>query len=98
MLQSGQYGNLFLIAHSLIMNAAQFNLLSLGDQESLVHTEGVFIAFRQEPEFVIKLYQFESFYVELFYHQVRKSPVSVRSFTNTNRLDCYLNGIDLGFI
>jgi hypothetical protein len=77
------------------MTSAQFDLLSIGDQESLVFLEGVFIAARQEPEFIIRLFQFNAFYVELFYHQVKDSPVSVRTFTDINRLEPYLDSIDL---
>ena len=77
------------------MTSAQFDLLSIRDQESLVFLEGAFIAARQEPEFIIRLFQFSSFYVELYYHQVKDSAVSARSFTDTNKLEPYLDSIDL---
>ena len=51
------------------MTAAQFDLLNIHDQESLIFLEGEFIAARQEPEFIVRLFQFDSFYVEFyFYH------------------------------
>jgi hypothetical protein len=79
------------------MTPTEFNLLSLDDREKLVCREGVFIAIRQEPEFIIRLYEFDFFYVELFYHQVKKGAITIRSFTHTSGLDPYLSGIDLGF-
>jgi hypothetical protein len=87
-----------LIINLLYMTAAQFDLLSMKCQEELVINAGVLLAIRQEPEFIIHLYQLDSFYIEFFYHQVRKSPVSIRSFTHTKGLDPYLTGMDLGFI
>lgn len=77
------------------MTSAQFDMLSISDQESLIFLEGDFIAARQEPEFIVRLFQFETFYVEFYYHQVKESPVSVRSFTDTNKLEPYLDSIDL---
>ncbi|MFL5808827.1 MAG: hypothetical protein ACJ749_04850 [Flavisolibacter sp.] len=80
------------------MTSAQFNLLQMRDKERLVFLEGNFIAVRQEPEFIIRLFQLELFYVELFYHQVRKQAVSVRIFTDTSRLQPYFDSIDLSDI
>lgn len=80
------------------MTFEQFNLLDKTTQELLVHQQGIFLAVRQEPEFVIRLYQIDSFYVELFYHQVRQHPVCIKSFINPDKLHLYLNGIDLGFL
>lgn len=75
----------------------QFMHLKRDQQESLVYDEGVFIALRQEPEFIIHLYQLETFYVELYFHQLVKAPVSIRTFSNTMGLDPYLSGMDLCF-
>lgn len=77
------------------MTAAQFDLLNIHDQESLIFLEGEFIAARQEPEFIVRLFQFDSFYVEFYYHQVQNHPVSVRSFTDVEKLEPYLDSIDL---
>jgi hypothetical protein len=76
------------------MTVAQFSRFSPMDQEELAKAAGVWIACRQEPEFIIHLYQFHNFYVELFYHQVKKTAVHIRSFTDMRGLDGYLNGID----
>jgi hypothetical protein len=77
------------------MTAAQFNRLNIIDQESLIYLEGEFIAARQEPEFIVRLFQFDSFYVEFYYHQVKDSPVSAISFTDVEKLEPYLDSIDL---
>ena len=80
-----------------IMTSAQFSRFSPMDQEQLAKAGGVWIACRQEPEFIIHLYQFPDFYVELFYHQIKKTAVHIRSFTDLRGLDGYLNGIAAGF-
>ena len=80
------------------MTSAQFNLLELKDQERLVFLEGNFIAVRQEPEFIIRLFQLDLFYVELFYHQLKNHAVSVRIFTDPSRLEPYFDSIDLSDI
>jgi hypothetical protein len=77
------------------MTSAQFDRLSINDQESLVSTQGAFIAARQEPEFVIQLFQFNSFYVELFYHQVKPQAIATRIFSDVNKLGPYFDSIDL---
>lgn len=77
------------------MTPSEFDLLSINDRETLVYLEGVFIAVRQEPEFIIRLYQFNDFYVELFYHPVQDSPVCIRSFNTTILLEPYLKDIDI---
>lgn len=80
------------------MTPQQFDHLDVTMQEFIVLKHGSFLALRQEPEFIIKLYQLDSFYVELFFHQIKNRPLSIKSFSNTGKLDSYLNGIDLGFI
>lgn len=91
---SGRY--LFLHAAQSLTSSA-FDSLAQADQEALIAAEGIYIAVRQEPEFIIRLYQLGTFYAELFYHRVSQHPVCIRSFTGTARLDPYVNGLDLGF-
>ena len=80
------------------MTITEFNMLDCAQQEEWVLHNGSFIAVRQEPEFVIKLYQMNSFYVEFFYHQVKKTPTSIRAFTNIDFLEPYVDGNDLCFV
>jgi hypothetical protein len=77
-----------------LLTASRFNALDQCDQEAIVACQGVYIAVRQEPEFVIRLYQLDNFYVELYYHQVSKKPISIRTFTQPEKLDAYLNGME----
>jgi len=80
------------------MTISEFKMLAKSQQEQWILDNGSFIAVRQEPEFVIKLYQSSSFFVELFYHQVQKTPITIRPFTNTDILESYLDGNDLCFV
>jgi len=77
------------------MTSAQFDRLSIDDQESMVFDQGAFLAARQEPEFVIQLFQLNSFYVELFYHQVKERAIATRIFSDVKRLGPYFDSIDL---
>jgi hypothetical protein len=80
------------------MTSSQFGMLSKLEKEKYILEKGRLIGMRQEPEFIIRLYQMDSFYAELYYHQIKNDAVYIRCFTDTNALDPYLNGIDLGFI
>jgi hypothetical protein len=77
------------------MTSAQFDRLSIDDQESMVFTHGAFIGVRQEPEFIIQLFQLNSFYVELFYHQVKERAIATRIFNDADKLGPYFDSIDL---
>ena len=85
---SGRY--LFLHSSPQPLAHSFFDSLPQPEQEALIALEGVYLAVRQEPEFIIRLYQLGTFYVELFYHQVSPHPVCIRSFTGAARLDPYL--------
>jgi hypothetical protein len=80
------------------MTISEFKMLAKGQQEKWILDNGSFIAVRQEPEFVIRLYQSDSFFVELFYHQVQKAPITIKPFTSTDVLESYLDGNDLCFV
>ncbi len=93
----GGHGRRLFLSALQSLTMAQFNSMELGDQEAFVSGRGVLIAMRQEPEFVIRLYQLENFYVELFFHQISRQAVAVRSFSDAAGLDAYVNGLDLCF-
>jgi hypothetical protein len=80
------------------MELNYFNRLEKSRQEDLVAREGIFLAIRQEPEFIIRLYQLDSFYVEFYFHRINQHPVSIKGFTNREWLNSYVDGIDLGFM
>lgn len=93
----GGHGRRLFLSTLQPLTMAQFSAMEQADQEAIVAGRGVLIAMRQEPEFVIQLYQLENFYVEFFYHQISKQPVAVRSFSDARGLDAYVNGMDLCF-
>ena len=94
-LQGGIGRYLFMRVPQEPLTAAQFEHLDLRDREALVLRQGVFIAIRQEPEFVIRLYQLPAFYAELYFHQLRKDPVSIRSFSHARGLDAYVRVMEV---
>ena len=77
---------------------AAFNSLTPKQQSDMMCYEGVYLCSRQEPEFVIDLYQIEHFYIEAFYHRKTKSLVSLRSFTSTDQLHAYFVNSSLLFL
>lgn len=80
------------------MTILEFKMLTKVQQEEWILDYGSFVAVRQEPEFVIKLYQTNSFYVELFYHQVKRTSTSIRAFTCIDFLEPYVDGDDFCFV
>ena len=77
------------------MNLFDFYGLSEKQQLDTLEETGVFIAQRQKPFYNIKLYQLESFYVELYFHTHFNVIVNVNCFSNTDCLDAYLQDIHL---
>ncbi len=76
------------------MTINEFNHLDEMEQAEAIW-EGIFIDNRVENGLVILLYQIDSFYVEVFYHQELNVIRGLRSFTNTNQLEPYLRKINL---
>ena len=56
---------------------------------------GVYLCSRQEPEFIVDLYQIGLFYVEVFYHERRNEIIHLHSFSSTDPLKTYFSKIDL---
>lgn len=57
-----------------------FNLLSKQEQADLLLEEGTYLHTRQEPEFLIDLYEIEGFFVEVYYHKRQDELIIVKSF------------------
>lgn len=68
---------------------AAFKKLTLKEQVDLLCYEGIYLCSRQEPEFMIDLYQIDSYYIEAFYHRKTKKMISFRSFHSTDMLQPY---------
>ena len=63
-----------------MMTMRLFNLLSKKEQADVLEDEGVYLYTRQEPEFVIDLYEIQGFFVEVYYHKCQKEFIIVKSF------------------
>ena len=77
------------------MTLQQFSALPKDIQAQMTKQKGAFIAARETKYALVKLYQVDSFYVEL-YHDKRMACISiVNSFSDVNRLTPYLQKIDV---
>jgi len=77
------------------MTLYQFNMLNEFEQAEAVWS-GTHIGERQDDEHSILLYQINSFYVEVYYHQEDNAIRRMRSFSSTDQLAPYLGQIDIG--
>jgi hypothetical protein len=77
------------------MNMYQFNCLDEVRQIELLWSAGVLIGSRQEGFYKILLYQIDSFYVEVFYQYFQGKMVKLKSFTDTDQLEPYLDAINI---
>jgi hypothetical protein len=57
-----------------------FNLLDKHEQADVLSEDGVYLHTRQEPEFIIDLYQLNGFFVEVYYHSQQQQLMIVKSF------------------
>lgn len=77
------------------MTMYQFNGLDEVRQIELLWSAGVLIGSRQEGFHKILLYQIDAFYVEVFYQYFQGKMVKIKSFSETDQLDPYLNTINI---
>ena len=77
------------------MNMYQFNGLDEVKQIEFLWSAGVLVGSRQEGFYKILLYQIDSFYVEVFYQYFQGKMVKIKSFTDTDQLEPYLNSINI---
>jgi hypothetical protein len=75
------------------MTQFDFQLLDQNLQLNLVYEHGVYIGKRKENEKTILLYQYDAFYVEVFYTKHRCIAEKVKCFRSTFLLDPYLDDI-----
>lgn len=72
------------------MDMYNFRLQEREDQLDLLQKEGAYIGKRVINEHSVILYQFESFYVELYYRKYRKSLLYLKYSSSTDILHPYL--------
>ena len=73
----------------------EFNSLNDNEKYEAIMEYATYVADRIEDQYKILLYQFENFYVELFYNSQDNVIVRFRSFTTQELLRPYLNQIEL---
>lgn len=77
------------------MKLSEFKLLADTDKIETLYREGSYIGKRKIHGCILVLYQYEGFYVEIFYHKYRTSISSIQCFTSIARLDPYLDQMDI---
>ena len=77
------------------MKLFQFSLLPQCNQLDILYQQGTFIGKIREGVAHKVLYQLHSFYVEIVYKKYRKHVDRIRCFESTNRLDAYLQQMDI---
>jgi len=80
------------------MHFLEFLRLKEDDQLETLWYNGEQIGRRKEGEFLVLLYQVEGFYVEVFYHTRQKLITKYVSFECTDRLDPYIENMDLSLV
>ena len=78
------------------MDLFDFNTLPMQYQAQFTWDNGVFLASRKSDEHVINLYHTEKFYVEVHFSLRNEGVDMISSFTNINKLQSYLDQIDIG--
>ncbi|MGV3656621.1 MAG: hypothetical protein ACO1NX_01655 [Chitinophagaceae bacterium] len=77
------------------MTRYHFNILEEGQRVRLVRQKGVQVGERAETFHTVLLYQLDSFYVELHHHNHFNVITHIESFSDTARLQPYLQQISL---
>jgi hypothetical protein len=66
------------------------------EQADVIWEQGVLIGERKDEFYKILLFQVDAFYAEIYYHSHFNVIIKIVSFSDTNRLDPYLQNISLG--
>lgn len=77
------------------MRLQEFKRLPQQEQTALLYEQGVYIGKRKQGATVVVLYQLEGFYAEVFFRVYRRIIDRIFCFSDTKRLDPYLNGMDV---
>lgn len=67
-----------------------FDSLTKLQQAELLQHQSHYLYTRQEPEFLVDVYQLGDFYTEVFYHKQEESFVVIRSFYSDAHKQTYL--------
>ena len=77
------------------MKLNNFELLELKEKLAFVKHFGVFLTERNYYNLIIKLFQVDSYYVEVFTFKDDGKVLLIQTFNNTEDLDPYLATIDI---
>jgi len=80
------------------MRIEEFKYLEKETKKRLLFDNGVYLSSRKESEFIIELYQIDSFYVEAYFHESDQEIGYMRAFSSLDDLLPYLNKIDISNI
>jgi hypothetical protein len=75
----------------------QFKHLPNIEKGTIIFNDAEFIAERREGVLTILLYQLYSFYVEVYYQQDLNEIQRLRTFSNTELLEPYLDQLNIQF-
>jgi hypothetical protein len=64
-------------------------------KKQLILDHGVYIANRIKDQYILLLYQLDSFYAEVYYDYEEKEIGYIRTFHSTDELKPYLRNIDI---
>jgi hypothetical protein len=77
------------------MKIEEFKYLEKEKKKRLLFDNGVYLATRQESDFIIELYQIDSFYVEAYLHESDNEVGYMRAFSSIDDLLPYIGKIDI---
>lgn len=77
------------------MRMHEFSRLANEEKAALLYRRGVYIGKRKKGGAVAVLYQYDSFYVEIYYYQYRRVIYRISCFAGTERLNPYLPQVEV---
>lgn len=79
----------------LVMTLYDFRMLTDSEQIDLLYQDGVYIGKRVKGGVTVVLYQYDAFYVEVFYRKYRCHIQRIYCFTSTDLINPYLQNMDV---
>jgi hypothetical protein len=83
------------LTKQLNMTCSIFDQLSEAKQTDVIWENGTFLDRRSEGFYNVLLFQIDDFYTEVYYHSHFNVIIKIESFSDTDRLEPYLDHITL---
>jgi hypothetical protein len=80
------------------MTITDFSTLSLTDQLEILYADGVYLGKRKTENLTVILYQFQKWYVEIYYEKYRQKVKFIRCTDSGEILNPYLEHINIDSI